>query len=74
VAFDADSKLDVEAYEVSGTGSMVMSLDAITPLSEVQANSDLRGIVHRGTTNEPLRMAGTGAVIVAPVATNNGGG
>jgi hypothetical protein len=74
VAFDSESALDVETYEVSGTGSMLMSLDAITPLSEVQANSDLRGIIRRGSQSEPLRIAGTGAVIVAPIATGNNGG
>lgn len=73
VPFDSESAFQVEAYEVSGTGSMLMSLDALTPLSEVHANSELRGIVRRGTQSEPLRMAGSGDVIVAPVGAGSGG-
>lgn len=73
VPFDSESAFQVEAYEVSASGSMVMSLDALTPLSELHSNSELRGIVRRGEKNEPVRMAGSGDVIVAPVAASTGG-
>lgn len=72
VAFSPDNALSVEAYEVSGAGSLVMSLDAITPLSEIHANSELRGIVKHGAESAPLRIAGSADVIVTPVNAPSG--
>jgi hypothetical protein len=72
IALEPGTAFQVEAYEVSGAGSLVMSLDAITPLSEIHANSELRGIVHHGAESAPLRVAGSGDVIVAPVSSNTG--
>jgi hypothetical protein len=74
VPFDSETAFNVEAYEVKGTANMLMSLDAITPLSELHANSELRGIVQRGGKDgEVLRLAGSGDVIVAPIAARTGG-
>lgn len=70
VALSVDTNLKVETYEVSGTSSMVMSLDGITPLSESHATSELRAIVTEGQQTEALRAAGVLDVVVAPVASN----
>lgn len=67
VAFDKDLIFAVEAYEVSGTGNMLMSLDAIIPLGELRGTSDLRGTLRHGTASEPLRASGAVQVVVAPV-------
>jgi hypothetical protein len=68
VQFDDGTVLKVESYEVSGTGSMIMNLDAITPLGELRGNSDLRGIVRRGDQSEPLRLSGALQLVIAPVS------
>jgi hypothetical protein len=67
VVFDKDLTFAVEAYEVSGTGNMLMSLDAIIPLGELRGTSDLRGTLRSGTSSEPLRASGAVQVVVAPV-------
>ena len=67
VAYDETTKLKVDSYEFSGTGSMVMSLDAITPLSEIRGNSELRGTVLTGGQSEALAVAGSIEAIVAPL-------
>jgi hypothetical protein len=60
----------LETYEVSGTGSMLMNLDGITPLSEMHATSNLRGALVHGDQSEPLAAAGSLDLVVAPVGSN----
>jgi hypothetical protein len=67
VAYDEATSLKVESYEFSGTGSMVMNLDALTPLSEIRGNSELRGTVSHGTQSEALAVAGSIEAVVAPL-------
>jgi hypothetical protein len=68
VPFDDGSIVQVEAYEVSGTGSMLMDLDAITPLGELRGTSDLRGMLKHGAATEPLQASGAVEIMVAPVS------
>jgi hypothetical protein len=73
VTFEKDLKFQLEAYEVSGTGNMLMSLDAIIPLGELRGTSDLRGTLRQGTTEEPLRASDALQVVVAPVESGTAG-
>ena len=73
VPFEEGSSFQVEAYEVSGTGSMLMSLDAITPLGELRGNTDLRGLLRHGQQSEPLRASGAVQVVISPVADESAG-
>jgi hypothetical protein len=69
VAFDDGVTVQVDAYEVSGTGSMLMDLDAITPLGELRGTSDLRGMLKHGGESEPLQASGAVDIMVSPVNT-----
>lgn len=73
VPFDNDLKFQLEAYEVSGTGNMVMNLDAIIPIGELRGTSDLRGTLRKGEAAEPLRASGAMQVVVAPVEVGTAG-
>ena len=73
VAFEEGTSFQVEAYEVSGTGSMLMSLDAITPLGELRGNTDLRGLLRHGQQSEPLRASGAVQVVISPVEDGSAG-
>jgi hypothetical protein len=73
VLFDKDIKFQLEAYEVSGTGNMLMNLDAIIPLGELRGTSDLRGTLRHGDAAEPLRASGAMQVVVAPVEAGSAG-
>jgi hypothetical protein len=67
VPFGDDATLQIEAYEVSGTGSMVIDLAGITPLSELRGTSDLRAMLKRGAAVEPLQANGTVEIVVEPL-------
>jgi hypothetical protein len=67
VAYDEATSLKIDSYEFSGTGSMIMSLDALTPLSEIRGNSELRGTVRSDGQSEPLAVAGSVEAVVAPM-------
>jgi hypothetical protein len=63
-----DVSLKIETYEVSGTGSMLMSLDGITPLSEMHASAEMRGELSQGDKKEPVMASSVLDMVVAPVA------
>jgi hypothetical protein len=65
-----DVSLNLETYEVSGTGSMLMNLDGITPLTEMHATSTLRGSLVKGDKSEPVQASGVLDMVVAPVRAN----
>jgi hypothetical protein len=67
VPFEDGTVVQVEAYEVSGTGSMLMNLDAITPLGELRGTSDLRGLLKHGAESEPLQASGAVEILISPV-------
>jgi hypothetical protein len=62
-----DVKLKVETYEVTATGRMLMSLDGITPLSELHASSELRGTLVNGDKSEPVQASSVLDMVVAPI-------
>jgi hypothetical protein len=72
VALDASTNFHVDAYEISGAGSMLLSLDALIPLSEIRATSELRGSLERGLSSEPFRATGVVEVMVAPTDSKPG--
>jgi hypothetical protein len=71
VKFDDQTTLDVESYQVSATGSLLMSLDGITPLSETRGTSDLRATLRHGDKSEPVAMMGSVDVVTAPLASGS---
>jgi hypothetical protein len=67
IKLEEGTTFKLDSFETSGTGSMVMNLDAITPLGEIGITSELRGDLKNGTQVEPVAVAGKVQVVVAPL-------
>jgi hypothetical protein len=62
-----DTTLNIESYELSAVGTLVMELHHLAPLSELRVLSQMRATLQRAGKLEPVAMSGEGAILIAPV-------
>jgi hypothetical protein len=59
------TRLSVESYEVSSSGSSLVDLETIAPLAALRGNSELHATLHRGGKSAPISLHGDMFVNVA---------
>ena len=58
---------DLESYEMSAVGSVIVDLHGLAPLAEMHALSQMRATMRRAGEAAPVAMSGDGTILIAPL-------